>query len=213
LTASSNTQNTFGISASTQDANSRIDVVNLGDISATATGNHPLCIRPSCADIRRRQSHHEHCQQRRYVGGVDQQVWVCLRHLCADRGADSGIYSIANSGTLVVTGAGTDGARAIGIFARTNSSDSPIGIVNSGDITVTATVETGTYAASAFGIFAGTYGSNSPIGIENSGDFTVTATATGNDGRAYGIATRTVGAGGPIGIENPGDLTVTATAT
>jgi hypothetical protein len=67
-------------------------------------------------------------------------------------GADSGIYSIANSGTLVVTGAGTDGARAIGIFARTNSSDSPIGIVNSGDITVTATVETGTYAASAFGI-------------------------------------------------------------
>jgi hypothetical protein len=40
LTASSNTQNTFGISASTQDANSRIDVVNLGDISATATGNH-----------------------------------------------------------------------------------------------------------------------------------------------------------------------------
>jgi hypothetical protein len=213
LTASSNMQNTFGIFASTQDANSRIDVVNLGDISVTATGNHHYAF----GLVARTSGNGSPITS--IVNSGDMSVTSENKYGSAygiyarTEGADSGIYSIANSGTLVVTGGGTDGARAIGIFARTDSSDSPLSIVNSGDITVTATVETGTYAASAFGIFAGTYGSNSPIGIENSGDFTVTATATGNDARAYGIAARTDGSGSPIGIENSGDITATAIST
>ena len=58
--------------------------------------------------------------------------------LARTQGADSGICSITNSATLVVTGNGDNGARATGIFGLTNSSDSPLSIVNSGDMTVTA---------------------------------------------------------------------------
>jgi hypothetical protein len=58
--------------------------------------------------------------------------------------------------------------------------------VNSGDIAVTATVDTGSYAASAFGIFVQTYVTHSPISIVNSGDATV---STGRDD--YGIVART----------------------
>jgi autotransporter family porin len=158
LTASSNMQNTFGIFASTQDANSRIDVVNLGDVSVTATGNHHYAF----GLVARTSGNGSPITS--IVNSGDMSVTSENKYGSAygiyarTEGADSGIYSIANSGTLVVTGGGTDGARAIGIFARTDSSDSPLSIVNSGDITVTATVETGTYAASAFGIFAGTYG-------------------------------------------------------
>ena len=115
--------------------------------------------------------------------------------LARTQGADSGICSITNSATLVVTGNGDNGARATGIFGLTNSSDSPLSILNSGPPLSTPR----RYAAAAFGIFADTFGSNSPIGIENSGDLTVTATATGSDAHAYGIAARTAGLGSSIG--------------
>jgi autotransporter family porin len=90
-------------------------------------------------------------------------------------------------------------AAAFGIDARTFDTDSSIHIANSAGITASA-------ASIAFGIDARTYAANSPISIVNSGDIT----ATGSTFLAYGIAAMTFEGTSPIDIDNSGDITVTA---
>lgn len=58
---------------------------------------------------------------------------------------------------------------AFGISSKTVGLGNPLGIANSGDVTVSG------YAL-AEGIYAITFSGQSPISIVNSGDFSVTAT-------------------------------------
>jgi hypothetical protein len=90
----------------------------------------------------------------------------------------------------------TNGTRR-GISVETRFGDSPVSIVNCGDIAASG-------GGDNFGIFA-TARVNSPISIENSGDIASTTSV----GRAYGMFA--VGRS-PISVANSGDIAVATSA-
>jgi autotransporter family porin len=100
--------------------------------------------------------------------------------------------------------AGGDNGDVYAISAFTNDGNSPIGIVNSGDIDASSTGD----LSNVFGIHAFTNDGNSPIGIVNSGD--INATTSGADSNAVGINAFTNDGNSPIGIVNSGDFAVSA---
>jgi len=139
-------------------------------------------------------------------------------------GANGNYIYLNNSGTLTATFAG--------IRARTESNYSPIDIVNSGEIAVTADSFTGAsgiqavtyfnndsdisivntaditaYGGTGFGISAAAYGQESSITLVNSGDVTV----VGTEGRATGIFSYTR-YNAATTIENRGDIQATTTS-
>jgi hypothetical protein len=145
---------------------------------------------------------------------------------------DNEFITAYNSGRL--TAANATG-NAFGLVTGTTGANSPIAIVNLGDITATgdisfsspgiaqglgaatsgansaaSIVNSGDITVSAFiaeGIRAFTFEPNSPLHIENSG----TIAATGNQ-YAAGIVGSTYSAGNAITVENQGDILVRATS-
>ena len=110
---------------------------------------------------------------------------------------DNHYVDLTNSGTLTVI---APAGQAFGIIAQTVlANNSPVSVVNSGEITATALDQ-------AIGIVTSTIGVDSPTGIVNSGDITVTSAMY----EAYGIRAQTQLAGSPIGILNSGAITATS---
>jgi autotransporter family porin len=109
---------------------------------------------------------------------------------------DNHYLYLNSSGKLTATNAGA----AFGIYTGTDGNNSPIGIINAGDIVATST------ANSAYGIVANAL--SSTISIENSGDLTVTATRLGM--RALGIYAYANGPDSPISIVNNGNFLIQA---
>ena len=82
---------------------------------------------------------------------------------------------------------------SIGLYARTDGdTNSPISIVNSGDLKAIANSPTGY----AWGIFGETRGDGSALSIVNSGD--ITAKGFSYDLQSAAIAADTFGAGSPL---------------
>jgi hypothetical protein len=112
-----------------------------------------------------------------------------------------GIYAYANRPISVdntddITAIGNDEI-VRGISVETRFGDSPVSIVNCGDIAASG-------GGDNFGIFA-TARVNSPISIENSGDIASTTSV----GRAYG---RFAVGRSPISVANSGDIAVATSA-
>jgi len=110
-------------------------------------------------------------------------------------GLNRSIY-LNNSGDLTATYA----ARTIAITAFSYGNDSPLTIINSGDILVTVTNNSGA------GIYGYASGLNSSVTINNSGDIWVTSSGYGS--RSAGIYGGTNGSGSPVSITNSGNITV-----
>src|SRR5665811_2367352 len=119
----------------------------------------------------------------------------------AGNAIELGTYNADHSISLNSSGALTasNGASAFGIFATTDGTNSPIDVVNSGDIWTRVT------SGYAIGVGAISNSSDSPIGIDNSGDITARSAAV-----AAGIFGITTAGDSPINIVNSGDLSIDA---
>ncbi|MBM3544337.1 MAG: autotransporter outer membrane beta-barrel domain-containing protein [Alphaproteobacteria bacterium] len=101
---------------------------------------------------------------------------------------------IENRGDITVT---SETGNATGIFTFTRADDSPIAVLNTGDI-----VATTEGLATSFGISAATAGDRSPVSIENSGEI------HSNGGiLVFGLLGQTTGYDSPVSIVNEGDIT------
>ena len=103
--------------------------------------------------------------------------------------------SLNSSGALIAT----DGASPSGIRTTAYGTNSPIDVLNSGDIRATGTI------GYAIGVAASTNNSDSPTSIANSGDITARSDAT-----AAGVFGFTRADDSAINIVNSGDLSIDA---
>jgi len=119
----------------------------------------------------------------------------------AGNAIELGTYNADHSISLNSSGAlmATDGASAFGIRTTADGTNSPIDVVNSGDIWATGT------ASYAIGVAASTNSSDSPTSIDNSGDITARSDAT-----AAGVSGITRADDSAINIVNSGDLSIDA---
>jgi autotransporter-like protein/autochaperone domain-containing protein len=115
--------------------------------------------------------------------------------LLITQGANSFI-DVNNSGVLNATAPASD---AFALYTTTSGPNSPINIINSGDMTASG--------LTARGIFAYSSGAGSPISIVNSGDISAAATAGG----AFGIQARATDPHSPISLVNSGDIVAMGT--
>src|SRR5665811_245230 len=117
----------------------------------------------------------------------------------AGNAIELGTYNADHSISLNSSGALTasNGASAFGIFATTDGTNSPIDVVNSGDIWTRVT------SGYAIGVGAISNSSDSPIGIDNSGDLSIDA---GQDG----MGIRSQASGGSATVTNTGKIAVSS---
>jgi Autotransporter beta-domain/Autochaperone Domain Type 1 len=225
ITATSPDQRAYGLYARTLGTDSTVYIANTGDITATSTdqsawgifsrsrGDDSTIGIVNAGDIT-------------VTGGTGSDAYGIYAYQDSAPSVRSA-FTISNSGNISAV-ADVD---AYGIWAFTQSAESPVTITNSGALSATATtgdamgirvrtnldnstidiVNSARITASsagedAVGIFARSFGADSGITITNSGDFRTTTTTTMAN-NAYGIYARTRGTNSGITITNSGDLT------
>ncbi|MBM3545058.1 MAG: autotransporter outer membrane beta-barrel domain-containing protein [Alphaproteobacteria bacterium] len=193
LTANANAA-AYGINTAVSGGDSPITIENLGDISATSTGNNAFgvsarvydaLIEPIVSPVIVTNNGDITASA---TTGSSFGIFVDIG--AASRNAPLSSITIVNGGTIT-SSAGDD---SFGIFARSFGLDSDISINNSAAITTDAT-------EAALGIYASTTGTNAAISILNSGALAVSST----NFDAYGILAKTHDGTSPLSIVNSGD--------
>ncbi|HWM32588.1 MAG TPA: hypothetical protein VNO69_12920, partial [Methyloceanibacter sp.] len=189
-----------GLEANTYRGNSPISVVNAGDISMFSTDASTFGFRVITNGVNNFDSPVSLVNSGDIVSETTGTYAAALGIYARTNGPVNNPISIVSSGDI----AAISEIQATGILAETRGDDSPLSIVNSGNIETRGSGQT--LEPLNGGIFADTFGVNSPISIVNSGDIT----STGEENYVFGIFGRIAYNGGPLTIENSGEISVDA---